>query len=338
MQISIIIPVYNVEAYIERCINSVIHQTFTDYEVILVDDASPDNALQIVEKLLIANNITFQSIKHKINQGLSEARNSGIKVAKGKYIMFIDSDDELSHGKVLSQFYDAIVRENVDFVVANRYAVLSDGTRKRGIIKGIETDRLLQNDEILPSLIYREMPVAAWSKLIDKHFLLSNHLFFQKGLLCEDELWTFQMCIAAQKCYCLSDYSYNYYKDNPHSITNNHRRYESKILILKSQLNLIKEKELLNSNNATMFIFHFNRLSAEVLQSRLFNNRQQWIACYQQINKIYQQSGLYQYKRLFYLPAHIAYYIKWIKKASLFIGKRLYLKLLKTIGKHDTKH
>jgi glycosyltransferase involved in cell wall biosynthesis len=92
--ISIIIPVYNVELYLNRCIESVLSQTFTDFELILVDDGSPDNSPKMCDE--IAQKDSRVVVVHKKNGGLSSARNAGLDIAKGEYVFFIDSDDLIS--------------------------------------------------------------------------------------------------------------------------------------------------------------------------------------------------------------------------------------------------
>lgn len=332
MQISIIIPIYKVEKYIERCINSVITQTFTDYEVILVDDASPDNALAVAEKLLQENGIEFQTVKHKENQGLAAARNNGLKVAKGKYVMFMDSDDDLADTDVLQRFYTNIERENADFVIANYNGIFGENDIRRGeYIKGISKNKPLENEAILEALLHTELSVAAWNKLINKDFLLQNNLFFPKGKTYEDELWFFQCCVVAQKSYCLSDYTYNYYKNIPNTMARSRGEsdWNDMLWVIQQQLTVIKEKQLMNSQNADVFIFHFKRLFNEILRPKLLSNKKVWIHYYKQLRKNYQQSELYQYKKLFRLPANIAYFVRkekhknWKNKGNRYYGKFL---------------
>ena len=97
--VSIIIPVYKVEPYIERCVQSVMAQTYTDIECILVDDCSPDQSIAICERMLIEYHgpITFQILHHEQNRGLSAARNTGTNAANSDYIFYLDSDDEITH-------------------------------------------------------------------------------------------------------------------------------------------------------------------------------------------------------------------------------------------------
>lgn len=339
MQISIIIPIYEVEPYIERCIKSVISQTFTDYEVVLVDDKSPDNALQIAEKLLQENKIAFQTIRHAKNKGLSEARNSGQKAAKGKYIMFIDSDDDLPDKKVLGLFYDTTEREKVDFVCANYSGIYGKNDIRRGeYIVGINTEKRLQNEDVFSAVLYTEISVLACNKLFNRAFLLTHNLWFQKDLMHEDELWMFQVALKANSCYCLPNYTYNYYKNTPNSITKNanEKSYEDKITILKKQLHIINKHELLKKISPNTFIFHFKRISQEILRPKLLSNKNLWRGYYKKIKHLYRQSELYQYKKLFRLPAPIAYSVRKEKhKNRLNNGNRYYGKFLRKVDKYN---
>lgn len=99
MKVSIIVPIYNVEQYIEECLNSIYNQELADFEVLCIDDKGNDKSIEKVRKFVSINNITnLKIIEHNENKGVSEARNTGIKNAKGKYICFLDSDDMLIKG------------------------------------------------------------------------------------------------------------------------------------------------------------------------------------------------------------------------------------------------
>lgn len=337
MQISIIVPIYQVEQYIERCINSIVKQAFTDYEVILVDDASPDNTLLIAENLLQENQITFQVVKHQENQSLSEARNSGLKVAKGKYIIFMDSDDELSYNEVLTQFYETIEREKADFVAANHQIIYGEtDIRKEEVV--IKEAVALYEKDILYRFLLAEFSMSSWNKIINRNFLLNNQLFFVKGLRSQDELHTFQMCLAAKKCYCLPDYCYNYYKENRCSITNNQneKTYNDNVFILKKQLEIASEKQLINKNNADAFVYHYKRMSQKILFPRVLKNKVLWMKYYNQISNIYQHSELWQYKKRFWQPAQIAYFVRCeLRKNHTFFGSRLYKKVLRKARQYN---
>lgn len=338
MQISILLALYNSKPFIKRCLRSVVSQTFTDYEVVLVDDASTDSGLQIAEQFLKKHQVTFQSIKHQQNEYLATTRNTGINAAKGKYIMFMDQDDELAHNTVFTQFYEAIERTQTDFVCANFYAVYEGGRQKTTYIKGIDEDKLLQNDGVLTALCKTEISVSAWNKLIRRAFLLENNLFFQQGLLHEDELWAFQMCLIAKKCYCLSDCLYDYHKDNDFSITKNitEKTFSDKLFILQQQLRIMKEKQLINNENTEVFIYHFKRLMNESFRPKLIQNKKLWMNNYEKISMLYRQSELWQYKKLFRFPTHIAYFIRKEKyKNRRNDGNKQYRKFLRKLDKYN---
>ena len=122
--ISVIIPVYNVEKYINRCVDSVIHQSYTNLEIILVDDGSPDNCPTICDNY--SKQDSRIKVIHKKNGGLSDARNVGIEHSKGKYITFIDSDDYISNDYV-EILYKLITKYNSKIAVADNYIFYEDG-------------------------------------------------------------------------------------------------------------------------------------------------------------------------------------------------------------------
>lgn len=199
--ISIIIPVYNVEPYIEACLNSVIHQSYDGMlECIVVDDCGTDNSMAVVEKMITEykGSIVFRIIHHKYNRGLSAARNSGIETATGDYIFFLDGDDYLSDyciEKMVEPLYDYwydVVVGNYQHVNENRTPIASDY-----VIKLHNKTKLKQND-ILQAYSKGYITPVAWGRLFRSNFIRNNNLFFKEGILHEDELWSFQV-------FCLSD-------------------------------------------------------------------------------------------------------------------------------------
>lgn len=116
MKVSIIVPIYNVEQYIEECLNSIYNQELADFEVLCIDDKGNDKSIEKVRKFVSINNITnLKIIEHNENKGISEARNTGIKNAKGKYICFLDSDDMLIKGG-LKQLIEQAEKNDLDII------------------------------------------------------------------------------------------------------------------------------------------------------------------------------------------------------------------------------
>ena len=139
--LSVIIPVYNVEKYLSRCVDSVLNQTYKNFELILVDDGSLDNSPVICDEY--ENKDSRIKVIHKENGGLSSARNAGLEICKGDYIFFIDSDDWLTDENVLEEFISKAEKENADFV----YSFMNTATDK--IQKEIRMNqRFKDNDKL----------------------------------------------------------------------------------------------------------------------------------------------------------------------------------------------
>lgn len=204
--LSVIIPVYNVEKYLSRCIQSVLEQTYADMEIILVDDGSPDRCPVICDEF--AEKDTRIKVIHKENGGLSSARNAGLEICKGDYIFFIDSDDWLADENVISDFIRKAEGEHSDFV----YSLMNKvDDKKRSELKANE--RFLEDDLFFLSNPYL---FSACNKLY-AHTLL-QHLQFVPGRINEDvDVIPLVFC-HAKKVSRLGRATYNYYS-NPESIT-----------------------------------------------------------------------------------------------------------------------
>lgn len=242
MKISIIIPVYNVENYIERCIRSVVSQRYAgQIECIIVDDKTPDNSFFIIEKIIKSyqGNIEFNIIHHDINLGLSAARNTGLKYATGEYVYFLDSDDQISPDciDVLSK---PLLNKHYDFVIAN-YKVDKEGHP----VYVIPIESGEYNKNIQRMFLLHQWPSMAWNKLCNLNFIRKNKLYFQEGLIHEDILWSFYLAIHTESLYVCKETTYVYcYREN--SIVNEsgkiQKHLDSFIQIL-SNMNLAIDNE-----------------------------------------------------------------------------------------------
>ena len=234
MLISIIIPIYNVEKYLNRCLDSVMKQSFQDIEIILVNDGSTDNSDNIIKSYLFDERIKYIYQK---NKGLSEARNTGLNIASGEYVLFLDSDDEIPLNAV--ELLLEATNENPDFVIGNIKVLGSD---KFSFYFSIPSGVIQGNELILDSFIKDKWYSMAVNKLIKKEFLLNHHLFFKEGILHEDELWSFILATKANKMSVVKDYTYHYYIRND-SITGkiSIRNYESNAIILCEKKKIIDE-------------------------------------------------------------------------------------------------
>ena len=237
MKISIIIPIYNVAPYVERCLYSALNQSYEDIELVLVDDCGTDNSMNIVSEVVekYVGNKKILLFKHEHNLGLSAARNTGIKNATGDYLLFLDSDDEIPLNAV--ELLLEATNENPDFVIGNIKVLGSD---KFSFYFSIPSGVIQGNELILDSFIKDKWYSMAVNKLIKKEFLLNHHLFFKEGILHEDELWSFILATKANKMSVVKDYTYHYYIRND-SITGkiSIRNYESNAIILCEKKKII---------------------------------------------------------------------------------------------------
>lgn len=205
-KISIIVPIYNVEDYLECCIDSIIEQTYKNLEIILVNDGSTDSSLNICKKYAKKDKRII--IVDKVNGGLSDARNAGLEKATGKYVMFTDSDDFLMIDAV-EKLYNGIKEHNVEFITANFIFVNNDGTPwKKPMFSSKFNEGEISIDEYHQSFYL--MNSGVWNKLFKKEFLDKNKLKFQVGMPAEDAIFTTLAFLKAKKSYYLKDIVYNY--------------------------------------------------------------------------------------------------------------------------------
>ena len=191
-KISVIVPIYNVEQYLRRCIDSIINQTYKNLEIILVDDGSPDNCGQICDDY--AKKDTRIKVIHKKNGGLSDARNVGLEVCTGDYISFVDSDDwiELNTYEIMMK---SMNEYNADMVVSNINYVYKDKVESKYSEDKI---RCFNKEEAMKELIKDGLVQAVvWNKLYKR--VVIDNLRFKVGKLNEDEFFTYKICAKAER-------------------------------------------------------------------------------------------------------------------------------------------
>ena len=217
---SIIIPVYNIYNYIEECVQSIIDQNDCDIEIILVDDGSKDKSGELCD--LLAEKHECINVIHKENGGLSEARNTGVKHAKGMYLLFVDGDDRIEKNSLVkirnvienNNYPDIVCLECTKFFTDSDARIpLNDGINET--INSLKGDILYNYIASLP-----KYPASAWSKAVRRDFFLDNSLFFVKGLLSEDLEWSMRVFSSIESAaYCPTKY-YLYRQSRNGSITN----------------------------------------------------------------------------------------------------------------------
>lgn len=258
MLISFIVPVYNVYKYVRRCVESLTAQTYSDIEVILVDDGSTDGSSGLCDRL--SEEDCRIRVIHKENGGLSDARNTGLRDARGEYVVFVDSDDFWPYEGSLSQLVEIVSKENtIDFLGFNcmYYYEQSDEYRKWRMYseKIVENSN---NEYVLTELIASgTIPMSACLKLMKREFLLNNELFFQKGIVAEDIPWFISMIIKADKVRFVNDYVYAYRQNVVGSISNSFslRTFNDLFGIIRNQVICIPTYDVSQETKDALYSF-----------------------------------------------------------------------------------
>ncbi len=213
MLISVIVPVYNVEAYLGRCVDSLLAQTYENLEIILVDDGAKDWSGKICDEYA-AKDPRIRVI-HKENGGLSSARNAGLDVARGEYLAFADSDDWVEPGAYEAMLKLALERD-VKLVCAGRYDVESATGEKRKGLCPPETEVISGQELVHRIFLWDNVDSAAWDKLY--HRSLFRQIRYPLGKIVEDVPVTYRIALDAGKAAMLDMPVYNYFH-RPGSIT-----------------------------------------------------------------------------------------------------------------------
>lgn len=258
MKVSIIIPIYNVASYIISCLDSVYNQTYQNLEVILVDDCGTDNSMEIVNQYLTPEKLGYTKIIHHVeNRGLSAARNTGIKNATGKYILFIDSDDTISINAV-SHMINLAESNNLQLVIGENYII--NGEEKKYLHIECKENIITNNANALNYYINNKWYNTAWNKLLLTELIKNNDLYFKEGYIYEDELWSFILATKVNRMGVIREPLYNYFI-RPNSIMSsnkNSRRWLGFLKVLPFMKEHIFKENL--SNNIDVCKFYLFKL------------------------------------------------------------------------------
>ena len=209
--VSIIVPVYNVEAYLDKCLESVVNQSFDNYEVIIINDGSTDKSEEIAQQYTLKYDHVI--LINQENKGLGGARNTGLKIAQGEYILFVDSDDYI-HRDTLMLAYNEAMKKQADIVVFG-YTIIDELGNIIKTEKGFENAKstLKENRELLMC------PPVAWNKLIKKDLFVNSGVQFPDRAWYEDLRTILKLYLHAQS-FGFVDKSLYFYLKRKGSITN----------------------------------------------------------------------------------------------------------------------
>lgn len=221
MLFSIIVPVYNVEKYAETCIQSVLSQSFSDYELILIDDGSTDHSGRICDEYGRQNHQI--KVIHQDNGGLSCARNTGIRAAAGEYLVFVDSDDWIE-SNALEGFEKIINNSHPEIIETTVTEEYGDRTVQKDRHFSEYLEKEFSRERALNWILYETADTfPAWKRICKRTFIMDHDLFFAEGRLQEDIDWTTRLCCCAQSFQGYDQPWYHYRLKREGSITNNIR-------------------------------------------------------------------------------------------------------------------
>jgi glycosyltransferase involved in cell wall biosynthesis len=234
--ISINIPVFKCEKYIIRCLDSVKNQTYKNLEIILVNDCTPDDSMSLVREFANTNyDLNVKIIEHEQNSGLSVVRNTGIKNSIGEYLYFLDSDDEITPN-CIELLVDKALETDAQIIIAqNRWINTFDNTTKDFGFPTISKKKYFNDNlEIFSAYSDGDFPSSSWNKLIKRHFIIKNSIFFIPGLFAQDELWFFHLLLKTKTLAIVDDITYLYYLHGESVIFNRKKRnFENFLTILE---------------------------------------------------------------------------------------------------------
>ena len=253
MHVSFIIPVYNVEKYLDKCVQSILEQTYNDFEILLVDDGSSDRSPELCDRWSSLDKRVTSL--HKANGGLSDARNYGLRYAKGKYVVFVDSDDFWCHSHSLQKLINIIEKyPESDFIGFNCQYYYAD---QDSYTKWVPYSEILASpvtgDKAIQILVQSgTLPMSACLKLLKRSMLIDNCLTFKKGQIAEDIPWFINLMEKSTNCIFINEYIYAYRQNVDGSITSSAglRSFNSLLDIL------ITEIQKMNSRSFSEFTKH----------------------------------------------------------------------------------
>lgn len=216
VKVSIIVPTYNVEQYIIPCLQSVSQQTLKNIECLVVNDCGDDTSISKAQKFIeeYEGNISFRIIHREKNGGLSAARNSGLREAIGEYIYFLDSDDLLCPSSIECLLN---VIGSSDMCVGSYESFVDGNVKQQFKNRTLLTDKYIGRENVIKSYVHGFWPVMAWNKLVRHSFIKENNLYFDEGLIHEDEMWTFNVLKFIRSITTSASVTYKY-RQRPGSI------------------------------------------------------------------------------------------------------------------------
>lgn len=258
MKVSFILPIYNVEKYLSECVESILVQTYRDFEILLVDDGSPDNCPALCDEW--AKKDSRIKALHKSNGGSSDARNYGLEHAQGDYVVFVDSDDFWVGKDSLERLVNIVdTHPECDFISFNcSYYYQDTNTYKKWVAYDEKLAFPTDKDTAMRSLVASgTLPMSPCLKVISRKSLSDMGLRFIKGTIAEDIPWFIDLLDGSKKCMFVNQYIYAYRQNVAGSITasGNPKSTSDLFTIVKNEVNKMNERSFSEDAKNALYSF-----------------------------------------------------------------------------------
>jgi len=286
-KVSIIIPIYNTDKYLRQCFDSVINQTFQDIEIILVNDGSTDNSINIIKEYQQKDSrIVFVNFPN--HKGVSDAKNEGIKIAKGKYITFVDSDDWISKDYI-TILYDNITKYNYDIVVTNMFFFTKNKNVK------IKMPSFCYQEDFSKEINKKKLLTlnlvwAMVAKIYKRDFIINNNILCS-GEIMDDNYFIYNAIICADNIKFIDETNYYYRTFRENSLTLNESRFYYLPELMNKVKNLLVSKNLYLEYKHSFYSQCYLLIASEIERTKIPKQEINKI-CFEIRNKILNEKNI----------------------------------------------
>lgn len=311
--VSVVVPVYNVEPFIGRCFESLLNQTYTDYEIIVVDDKTPDRSIEIVEKMLCdcpEKSGRVKIVRHEVNKGLPAARNTGMQIAKGDYLLHFDSDDYASTD-MLEKMVRKVEETGADIVYSD-WNLAYDSS-----IRYMSQPECRTPEEALEAMLGGRMKYNVWNKLVRIRLYTENGISFPEGFGMGEDMTMIKLFAVAKRIAYIPEAFYYYVKTNSSAMT----ATVSKKALEEINHNVKETDRFLSQLNIDGFDSLMSLFKLSVKYPLLFSddivNYKTWSTWFPETNHAYFLQG-FGYRGTF---------LQWLASHKMFRALKLHYKL-----------
>ena len=235
--VSVIVPAYNVEKYLAPCLDSILNQTFSDFEIVIIDDGSTDRTPEVISKYSLDPRIRSHAQQ---NSGISVARNQGLKMSRGQYLCYIDSDDLITKDYLEKLITPLLQNPEIDITVCGYQEVYQTHSFHHSPAPKISSGMQATQDFLIKQ---QDLDILIWNKMYRKSLFTDNHILYPAGQIHEDNLTTYKLFFAAKNIQYLAEELYFYQRRNSY-ITKNFTSTEKTLTRLKAKEQTAKEAKI----------------------------------------------------------------------------------------------